>query len=85
MCPAKATINMFCSNGNSEGERKSTAGIIFFLLRVSHLPSVLRVHAMSQKQHQNFRNNSSISASPVEKDLSSTCSYKFIHCLLTRH
>lgn len=51
MCPAKATINMLCSNGNSEGERKSTAGIIFFLLRVSHLPSMLRVHAMSQKQY----------------------------------
>lgn len=82
MCPAKATINMFCSNGNSEGEHKST---IFFLLRVSHLPSVLRVHAMSQKQYQNFRNNSSISGSLVEKDLSSTCSSKFIPWLLTQH
>lgn len=60
MCPAKATINMFCSNGNSEGERKSTAGIIFFLLRVSHLPSVLSSCHESeaapefQKQQQYF-------------------------------
>lgn len=32
MLPAKALINGFHSNGNEEGESKSAAGIMFFLL-----------------------------------------------------
>lgn len=36
MFPAKALINGFCSNGNSEEESKPSAGIMFLLLCASH-------------------------------------------------